>query len=108
MGTKDRTCLQVRSVDCFVALLDLVFLVLCFVGFLLQVYDISNTYFSFPTSTLVSVEMRNELLPPDLTLCIRYVDVFSDDSLRQLFNSSVNLNKSSAEVLQFVQNLVTM
>lgn len=85
--------------------LDICFLVLCFGGFLFQVFSVSEIYFSFPTTTLVTIAMPEELPPPDVSFCVRYVDILSSEFINQMTNGS---EFDEVEHVPKIQNTITV
>ena len=60
-------------------LLQLVFYSMCLCGFLYQAITTSVTFFSFKTTTRISLHVRDPVLIPDYAICVRYTDLMLDD-----------------------------
>jgi hypothetical protein len=48
-------------------------------GFCYQIYDLCDSYFKYETSSLLEIDINDDLYAPDLSLCMRYVDILSMD-----------------------------
>ena len=52
-----------------------VFKLLCLVGFVYQITQISSQYFAFKTSTKITFERDNKFIDPSIIFCTRYTDI---------------------------------
>lgn len=86
--------------------LDLLFFLLCSIGFLYQVSTISSSYFGYATTTLTTIDMPEMLFPPDMSLCVRYVDLLSPESIREVCGKDVLTNTSKG--IQMIQDAITI
>ena len=57
------------------SVLSTVFKLLCLVGFVYQITEISLQYFAFKTSTKITFELDNKFIDPSVIFCTRYTDV---------------------------------
>ena len=48
---------------------------LCFIGFLYQVLQLSTEYFAFKTSTKTVLQLDHKFINPSIVFCIRYTDI---------------------------------
>ena len=56
--------------------LTAVFVFLSACGFGFQVYDLASSYFSYTTRTSVDIAMPLRLVTPDVSVCIKYRDIY--------------------------------
>lgn len=57
--------------------LSVTFHLLCILGFIFQAREIFQMYFTYLTSTLISIEPPDEEVTPSTSICIRYVDILN-------------------------------
>ena len=55
----------------------------CVIGLLYQIIEISTSYFAFDATTTVTMEMPNKVDIPALSVCWRYGDIIDLDALRR-------------------------
>ena len=89
-----------------------IFYTICFVGCFWQVENISRLYFKYDTTTELSIDIPTELEAPDLSVCLRYVDVLDIARFSRDRNISVGSadgdGKYSVDHIQLVQETVTI
>lgn len=61
----------------------------CILGFLYQVSRFTDEYFKYATESELSVNMPDEITPPDLTICFRYIDVIDVPTLGKVYGKSL-------------------
>jgi hypothetical protein len=62
-----------QNLKCLTAM----YILLCVFGFAFQVQQLGSVYFAYKTRTLVDIAMPVRLVTPDMSLCIRYGDVYN-------------------------------
>ena len=63
--------------------LNVPFKLLCLIGFLCQILEISIAYFAFKTSTKIVFELDNKFINPSITLCVRYPAILDRSNYRK-------------------------
>lgn len=64
-----------------VTVLHTIFIAACVAGFMFQSYDILSLYLRYMTASVVGIKSDQTLIPPDISICIRYVDILSQGGL---------------------------
>ncbi len=74
----------------------------CFTGCLLQIYKISEIYFSYETTTYVRYENEVPLSLPALTICAEKHYFARKNILKKIFNNDTNSGlQNKTEILNF-------
>lgn len=81
----------------------------CVLGFLYQVSRFTDEYFRYATESELSVNMPDEITPPDITICFRYVDVIDVPALskeRSVKIKSLEEAKKGDNYTHLIQNIM--
>src|SRR5207302_906477 len=62
---------------------DLLYRVLCLVGLSFQLYEVLKLYLEYNTVSDIEISVPVKLTPPDVSICIRYVDIVDYNLLFQ-------------------------
>lgn len=62
---------------------------MCVLGFTIQAFYVSESYFEYKTTTAVSIQNQRRLPPTALSVCIYYINTIDRDNLLFSFNESV-------------------
>ena len=86
-------------------LLSSIFIMACSMGFTYQVNALATIYFKYDTSTELTIDTPSKLIVPDLTICIRYVDIFDFTKYNDGHNTSYEVNLVDNEVIDQLETL---
>ena len=59
------------------------FKLLCFTGFLYQIYELSTIYFAFKTSTKITLQLDNKFVNPSIIFCVKYTEIIDRTSYKK-------------------------
>lgn len=67
---------------------------LCFIGFCYQLNDILSVYFNYQTVNSVNINIRTELIVPDVSFCVRHIDIFDYERYEKDFNHTFSFKEN--------------
>lgn len=79
---------------------------ICLTGFMIQVIEVSRLYFRYSTQTEVGVFVADELEPPSLSVCFRYIDILNRTRLSQELKIHVKSPIRVTEDIHYIQSLL--
>lgn len=84
----------------FFSVLHVIFIVTCVTGFLFQTYYILSLYLQYNVGSNVELKTIITLDPPDLSLCIRYVDILAEGGITNRTSKSRSDVRSKIREIQ--------
>ncbi len=87
-------------------IINYIFAVICLTGCLLQIYKISDIYFSYETTTDVRYYKESIISLPAVTICARKYYFASENVLKLIFNNySIDSSKKQPEIMNYLNKL---
>lgn len=69
--------------------LSCLFVLVCTFGFLYQIINLTDIYFAYETTSEVILHLPAILVAPDLSICLRYIDIFDYERYNRNANKSL-------------------
>ena len=92
----------------FIKFLNVVYWLLCLLGFIWQIIEVSIIYFTFDVSTRVSSDVPISFKVPSLHACYRYVDVLNYSKLNQELKSNWSYSSYDGPAIRQLQHDLTI
>src|SRR6266487_4422975 len=94
LGTIERKAWEVKDTKTTIFWFNIIITIICSIGCIWHIYDISEVYFSFPTTTSVEIVKPEMYELPSVTFCLRLHQLFSRRKLKErLSRDSINVDE---------------
>ena len=81
------------------------YIVICLVGLMWQLIEVSIEYFKYETSTGIRMLFPDDVTFPDISVCLRYTDILDFDELNKQTDRSYSFTTEDKMVRHYQENL---